>query len=158
MKSSETWHGPADRIHSKAEDTGLIVPIGDWVLREACRQNKAWQDAGLPPMVVSVNVSARQFQERKSSPASPRPEGQRAGGQISGAGSYRELDYARRRLAVETMKALQSLGSDFQSTTSAPAIRASVRSRAFPVARLKIDKSFVDDLPHDESGQAVAPR
>jgi EAL domain-containing protein (putative c-di-GMP-specific phosphodiesterase class I) len=47
-----------------AEETGLIVPIGDWVLREACRQNKAWQDAGLPPMVVSVNVSARQFREK----------------------------------------------------------------------------------------------
>ena len=45
-----------------AEETGLIVPIGDWVLREACRQNKAWQDAGLPPMTVCVNVSARQFQ------------------------------------------------------------------------------------------------
>ena len=47
-----------------AEETGLIVPIGDWVLREACRQNKAWQDAGLPPMTVCVNVSARQFREK----------------------------------------------------------------------------------------------
>jgi diguanylate cyclase (GGDEF)-like protein/PAS domain S-box-containing protein len=44
-----------------AEDSGLIVPIGDWVLRTACAQNKAWQDAGLPPISVSVNVSARQF-------------------------------------------------------------------------------------------------
>ncbi|WP_192182880.1 EAL domain-containing protein, partial [Mesorhizobium amorphae] len=47
-----------------AEETGLIVPIGDWVLHEACRQNKAWQDAGLPPLIVCVNVSARQFRER----------------------------------------------------------------------------------------------
>ena len=47
-----------------AEETGLIVSIGDWVLQEACRQNKAWQNAGLPPMTVSVNVSARQFRER----------------------------------------------------------------------------------------------
>ena len=47
-----------------AEETGLIVPIGDWVLHEACRQNKAWQDAGLPPVTVCVNVSARQFKEK----------------------------------------------------------------------------------------------
>ena len=40
------------------------MPLGDWVLHEACRQNKAWQDAGLPPMNVCVNVSARQFREK----------------------------------------------------------------------------------------------
>lgn len=44
-----------------AEESGLIVPIGDWVLRTACQQNKAWREAGLPPVVVSVNVSTRQF-------------------------------------------------------------------------------------------------
>jgi diguanylate cyclase (GGDEF)-like protein/PAS domain S-box-containing protein len=44
-----------------AEDSGLIVPIGDWVLRTACAQNKAWLDAGLPPLTVAVNISARQF-------------------------------------------------------------------------------------------------
>jgi predicted signal transduction protein with EAL and GGDEF domain len=47
-----------------AEETGLIVQIGDWVLWTACRQNKAWQDEGLAPMTVCVNVSARQFREK----------------------------------------------------------------------------------------------
>ena len=47
-----------------AEESGLIVPLGDWVLHAACRQNKAWQDAGLPPITVCVNVSARQFSEK----------------------------------------------------------------------------------------------
>ena len=47
-----------------AEETGLIVPIGEWVLKEACRQNKAWQVAGLPPISVCANVSARQFREK----------------------------------------------------------------------------------------------
>src|SRR5580692_4149079 len=44
-----------------AEDCGLIRPIGRWVVREACRQAQAWQDAGLPPIPVSVNVSAVEF-------------------------------------------------------------------------------------------------
>jgi len=46
-----------------AEDTGLIVPIGEWVLREACAANKRWQMAGLPTLTVTVNLSALQFQQ-----------------------------------------------------------------------------------------------
>lgn len=51
---------PADFI-PLAEDTGLILPIGEWAMRKACLQNKAWQDAGLPPVRVAVNVSAHQI-------------------------------------------------------------------------------------------------
>jgi diguanylate cyclase (GGDEF)-like protein len=47
-----------------AEDTGLIVPLGEWVLRTACRQSQSWQDEGLPPLSLSVNISARQFQQQ----------------------------------------------------------------------------------------------
>src|SRR6202007_2474144 len=54
---------PPGRFIALAEETGLIVPIGKWVLQTACMQNKAWQDAGLPPIAVSVNVSARQFRQ-----------------------------------------------------------------------------------------------
>ena len=64
------WHHPilglrpAGKFIPLAEESGLIVPLGDWVLRDACRQNKAWQDAGIPPITVCVNVSARQFKEK----------------------------------------------------------------------------------------------
>jgi diguanylate cyclase (GGDEF)-like protein len=54
---------PSDFI-PLAEDTGLIVPIGEWVLREACRQNKAWQNQGFAPIHVAVNISARQFHQQ----------------------------------------------------------------------------------------------
>ena len=46
-----------------AEEIGLIVPISEWILRAACAQNKAWQEAGFHPMDVAVNISARHFQE-----------------------------------------------------------------------------------------------
>ncbi|MDA8239633.1 MAG: EAL domain-containing protein [Nitrospiraceae bacterium] len=50
---------------STAEENGLIVPIGEWVLRTACRQNKLWQDAGLPPVRLSVNVSRKQVRKEE---------------------------------------------------------------------------------------------
>ncbi len=53
---------PIDFI-ALAEETGLIVPIGEWVMRTACQQNKAWQDAGLPPMRVAVNIASQQFKQ-----------------------------------------------------------------------------------------------
>ncbi|MCH7930058.1 MAG: diguanylate cyclase, partial [Proteobacteria bacterium] len=62
------WRHPAGRLIPPgefipaAESSGLIVDIGEWVLRETCRQNKAWQDIGLPPIRVAVNISARQIQ------------------------------------------------------------------------------------------------
>ncbi|HTL71149.1 MAG TPA: EAL domain-containing protein, partial [Candidatus Eisenbacteria bacterium] len=55
---------PPSRFISLAEDTGLIVQIGRWVLRTACAQTRAWQDAGYPRMCVSVNLSARQFRQK----------------------------------------------------------------------------------------------
>ena len=102
---------PPMKFIPMAEETGLIVPIGDWVLREACRQNKAWQNAGLPPMAVSVNVSARQFRERNLVSRVVR-----ALKESGLEAKYLELELTESlimqdvELAVATMKELQGLG------------------------------------------------
>ena len=140
-----------------AEDTGLIVPIGDWVLHEACRQNKAWQDAGLPPVTVCVNISARQFREKNLI------------GRVTGAlrdsgleARWLELELTESLimqdvdLAVETMKALKALGVQLSIDDFGTGYSSLSALKTFPVARLKIDKSFIDDLPDSENDRAVA--
>ncbi len=140
-----------------AEETGLIVPIGDWVLREACRQNKAWQDAGLPPMTVCVNVSARQFREKNLI--------SRVVGALKDSGleaKYLELELTESlimqdvELAVATMKELQGLGVQLSIDDFGTGYSSLSALKTFPVARLKIDKSFIDGLPADENDRAVA--
>jgi EAL domain-containing protein (putative c-di-GMP-specific phosphodiesterase class I) len=140
-----------------AEETGLIVPIGDWVLREACRQNKVWQDAGLPLMVVSVNVSARQFSEKNLIAS--------VAGALKESGldaKYLELEVTESLimqdvgLAVATMKDLQGLGVQLSIDDFGTGYSSLSALKTFPVTRLKIDKSFIDGLLVNESDRAVA--
>ncbi len=148
---------PPVKFIPMAEETGLIVPIGDWVLREACRQNKAWQDAGLPPMAVSVNVSARQFKEKNlinRVVRTLRDSGLEA--------RYLELELTESlimqdvELAVAMMKDLQSLGVQLSIDDFGTGYSSLSALKTFPVARLKIDKSFIDGLLADENDKAVA--
>jgi diguanylate cyclase (GGDEF)-like protein len=140
-----------------AEETGLIVPIGDWVLHEACRQNKAWQDAGLPPMTVCVNVSARQFRDKSLSSrvvSALRKSGLDA--------KYLELEMTESmimldvELAVTTMKELQELGVHLSIDDFGTGYSSLSALKNFPVSRLKIDKTFISDLTTNENDTAVA--
>ncbi len=139
-----------------AEQIGLIVEIGDWVLHEACRQNKAWQDAGLPPMSVSVNVSARQFRERNFV--------SRVLGALQKSGlaaRYLELEVTESLVmqdigqAVAIMTELQRLGVQLSIDDFGTGYSSLSALRSFPVARLKIDRSFVRELPNNSSDRAV---
>jgi EAL domain-containing protein (putative c-di-GMP-specific phosphodiesterase class I) len=140
-----------------AEETGLIVPIGDWVLHEACRQNKAWQDAGLPHVGVSVNVSARQFREKNLIA--------RVLNALTDSGlesKYLELELTESLImqdveqAVATMTELQGLGVHLSIDDFGTGYSSLSALKNFPVARLKIDKSFISDLPTNENDKAVA--
>ncbi len=86
---------PPAKFIPLAEESGLIVQIGDWVMLEACRQNKAWQDMAMPPMTVSVNVSARQWKDRNlSGPSRAMPGTERPRGQIPRARTDGEPHHA----------------------------------------------------------------
>jgi diguanylate cyclase (GGDEF)-like protein/PAS domain S-box-containing protein len=140
-----------------AEETGLIGPIGDWTLRAACRQNKAWQVSGLPPIVVSVNVSARQVQEKDWV--------ERVAEALEESGleaRYLELELTESMImedvqqAVETMHRLEQLGVHLAIDDFGTGYSSLSALKRFPVDRLKIDRSFVKDLPADTDDAAIA--
>ncbi len=145
------------RFISLAEESGLIVQIGDWVLQTACRQNKAWQDAGLAPITVSVNVSPRQFEEKRlvervaqalhDSGLSPRAlevevtEGLIMRDLAQSVGKMRELE------AMGVSLSIDDFGTGYSSLSAL---------KSFPISSLKIDKSFVSELADNPDDQAIA--
>ena len=157
------WNHPTQGLVSPlkfiplAEETGLIVPIGDWVLHEACRQNKAWQDSGLPPLTVCVNVSARQFKEKNlvsrvvSALSASGLEGKYLELELTESLVMKDVD-----LAIVTMKELRRLGVQLSIDDFGTGYSSLSALKNFPVARLKIDKSFITDLMTNENDKAVA--
>ncbi|HET7867094.1 MAG TPA: EAL domain-containing protein, partial [Burkholderiaceae bacterium] len=139
-----------------AEESGLIVPIGDWVLQTACRQNKAWQDAGLPPITMAVNVSARQFRQAEWIA--------RVAQAMSTSGlpaSWLELELTESLImqdlkqAVEKMQQLRAMGLALAIDDFGTGYSSLGALKRFPLARLKIDRSFVQDIATDEDDKAI---
>ena len=139
-----------------AEETGAIVPIGAWVLDEACRQNKAWQAAGLPPITVCVNVSPRQFRERAFAGVVAEA--------LSKSGlepKYLELELTESLIMQDADQArammgeMQRLGVHLAIDDFGTGYSSLSALKKFPVTRLKIDRSFVKELPDDENDKAV---
>jgi EAL domain-containing protein (putative c-di-GMP-specific phosphodiesterase class I) len=145
-----------DKFIPLAEEIGLIVPMGDWVLHEACRQNKAWQDQGMPPMSVSVNVSPRQFREKNLV--------SRVVHALEESGleaKYLELEITESLImqdidqAVHTMQELANLGIQISIDDFGTGYSSLSALKTFPVARLKIDRSFISNLTNSNSDKAV---
>jgi diguanylate cyclase (GGDEF)-like protein/PAS domain S-box-containing protein len=147
---------PADFIPI-AEETGLIVPIGDWVLETACAQNRRWQDEGLPPITMSVNVSAHQFLRRGWI-----EQVAKALARTGLAPHYLELELTESLImrdldgSIETMQRLQQMGVRLSIDDFGTGYSSLSALKHFPVGRLKIDKSFVRELPHGEDDKAIA--
>lgn len=140
-----------------AEERGLIVPIGEWVLQEACRQNKEWQEAGLPSIAVAVNLSALQFQTINLS--------QEVARILQGSGlapEHLELELTESAImrdaekTIETMHALKEIGTTLSLDDFGTGYSSLSQLKRFPLDKLKIDQSFVRGLPHDPDDLAIS--
>ena len=141
-----------------AEETGVIVELGDWVMKEACRQNAEWQRAGLGPVPVAVNVSARQFRDgdfvRRVTTA------------LEEAGldpRYLELELTESLLmenveeAALTMAALERLGIAFSIDDFGTGYSSLSALKSFPISHLKIDRSFIENSVSRQSRPKHCP-
>lgn len=140
-----------------AEETNAILPIGAWVLETACRQNKELQEAGLPPLVMSVNISARQFIDNVLI------DQVKTALQQSGlAPEYLELELTESIMmhdleqSVSIMHQLREIGVKFSIDDFGTGYSSLSLLKEFPISRLKIDRSFIKDLPTRQNDKAIA--
>ncbi len=139
-----------------AEETGLIVPIGEWVLKTACLQNKAWLDQGLPRLAVAVNLSARQFthenlledvartlRDTKLDPASLEFE-------ITESMVMRNTEHA-----VKLLSGLKEMGIRLSIDDFGTGYSSLNYLKRFPLDTVKIDRIFIQDLPGNVDDAAI---
>ncbi len=147
---------PPGRFISIAEESGLIVPIGEWVLHEACRQAMAWRRAGLPDMVIAANLSAVQFRQsglEKSVIAALTTSGL--------APWLLELELTESVLIGDTesvlltMQHLKSFGIKLSIDDFGTGYSSLAYLKRFAVDKLKIDQSFVRGLENNQSDEAI---
>jgi EAL domain-containing protein (putative c-di-GMP-specific phosphodiesterase class I) len=139
-----------------AEETGLIVPIGRWVLRTACAQGVAWQRQGLPGIRIAVNLSARQFSDENlladitaaltDSGMSP---------------SLLELEITEGMVmqnpdrAVQKLNRIRDMGLRLAIDDFGTGYSSLAQLKRFPIDTLKVDRSFISDIPGDSEDVAI---
>ncbi len=141
---------------SVAEDSGLIVPLGEWVIREACRQLREWRDAGLPEISVSVNVSARQFRDGdmvstlKSALADTGIEARFLTAELT-----ESLVMEDPAAAIEIMTEISALGVGLAMDDFGTGYSSLSYLKKFSFDSLKIDRSFIEGIDQSAGDAAI---
>ena len=146
---------PADFIFI-AEELGLIVPIGEWVFKTACRQLRQWEVDGLPPITVSINISPRQFMSRRlvasllnvvrETGADPR----RIELEITETMIMRNVEQS-----IETLAQLRSVGMQVAVDDFGVGYSSLNQLTRLPASSMKIDRSFIMNIPDDASSGSI---
>jgi len=161
MEALVRWKHPLHGLVSPAEfiplaeETGSIIEIGEWILHNACAQNSAWQSAGLPQLVVAVNVSARQFNAALPDLV------QRILSETSLESHWLELEITESvamnsaETAIEIMRRLRALGVKLAIDDFGTGFSSLAYLKQFPIQTLKIDQSFVRQMDKDQTDRAI---
>jgi EAL domain-containing protein (putative c-di-GMP-specific phosphodiesterase class I) len=156
-KSGDKLVSPSDFI-PVAEDTGLIIPLGKWALGEACRQNKAWQDAGHPPVKIAVNVSALQFAQEDfvetvvAALAQSKLEGRWLQIELTESLLMSDMRGGAEKLAAVRERGVLISIDDFGTGYSSLSYL-----QRLPIDTLKIDRSFVRELSATDDEVEAGP-
>ncbi len=148
---------PPGKFIPIAEETGLIVPLGEWVLRTACAQGRAWMNAGLPPFVMAVNLSVRQFQSANLIELT-----QRVLTETEFPANCLELELTESMFmehaeqSIDTLRTLKASGVQLSIDDFGTGYSSLTYLKRFPIDKLKIDQNFVRGLAHDPNDREIA--
>lgn len=157
------WHHPEmglvmpTQFIPLAEETGLIGPIGEWVLRTACAQNKKWQDAGYPLMRIAVNLSPKQFQLLNLAEMV-----EKVLADTSLAADWLELEITENIMlrneeaVIHSLQRLSKLGVHISIDDFGTGYSTFSYIKKIPIDTLKIDQSFISDICSNLSDEAIA--
>lgn len=157
------WHHPTmgliapDKFIPLAEETREIDVIGEWVLRVACSQLRAWLDAGFPQMRLAVNISGQQLKRGDLADTARRVinetrcPAELLDLEITESFIMREADQS-----IRTLKRLRDLGFELAIDDFGTGYSSLSYLKRIPVTKLKVDRSFVHDIPHEPNNKAIA--
>jgi diguanylate cyclase (GGDEF)-like protein len=156
MEALLRWQQRATQFIALAEETGLIVPIGAWVLKTACARNQSWRELGLPPLRMAVNLSARQFAHENLLQDVARA--------LDEAGldpAALELEITESMVmhdperAVKLLSRLKDMGIHLSIDDFGTGYSSLSYLKRFPLDSVKIDRSFIRDIPGDADDAAI---